>query len=168
MNDRRKPMASVAVGAMSLLVAACGQAPDGGAAVDMESPEYAAMEYRQGLMHVIAFKAGTLRDMADGNVPVDEATFAEYAADLAAATGMIEEGFISASDSVSLPGSNALPGIWENWNDFLDRAATVQSVAETIASQAQTGGFQAAQVTASEELGPTCGGCHREYRQSEE
>jgi cytochrome c556 len=174
MKHPGNPVALVLAGAVLVLVA-CGQAPDGGAAgpqgaadVDVESSEYAAMEYRQGLMHVIAFKAGTLRDMADGNIPVDEETFVEFATDLAAVAGMIEEGFLAGSDSEALPGSNALPGIWANWNDFLERAATLQTAVQTVASQAQSGGFQAAQAAASEQIGPACGNCHREYRQRNE
>jgi cytochrome c556 len=81
---------------------------------------------------------------------------------------MIEEGFLSGSDSEMLPGSNALPGIWANWNDFLERAATLHTAAQTVASQAQSGGFQAAQAAASEQIGPACGNCHREYRQRNE
>jgi len=150
--------------------AGCSQAPDepaaaaAGAAADDESPEFAAMEYRQGLMHVMAFKAEPVRNMADGSIPVDEALFAESAADLAAAAGMITEGFVAGSSAEDLPGSSGLPDIWANWDDFMSKAAALENAATEISMLAAQGGFAAAQ-DAANELGANCGGCHRPYRQ---
>ena len=169
MNQRIMRFAATA--AALLAVAACGQAPDGGAAanLDIESAEYAAMEYRHGLMHVIAFKAGKLRGMADGDIPVDEAVFLKSATDLAAAAKMLDEAFPEGTDSESLAGaSNALPDIWSDWNAFVEKRAALQSVSQTVAAQAQAGGFAAAQAAAAEQIGPACGGCHRPYRQRED
>ena len=158
-----------ALAAVAFTLSACGQAPGGGgAAVDMDTPEYRAMAYRQSLMRVIGFKAGRVRGMADGNIPVDEAEFARSAAELATLAGMIEDGLAAGSDSDSLPGSAALPAIWSDPGDFAQRAANLRMAAETVASQAQAGGFQAAQTAASENIGPACGGCHRTYRQSDD
>ncbi len=158
-----------ALAAVAFALSACGQGSGGGgAAVDMDSPAYRAMVYRQSLMRVIAFKAGRVRGMADGNIPVDEAEFARSAGELATLAGMIEDGVIAGSDSESLPGSAALPAIWSDPGDFAQRAANLRMAAETVASQAQAGGFQAAQVAASENIGPACGGCHRNSRQSDD
>lgn len=158
-------LAAVAVAALTL--SACGQAPGGGGA-EMDTPEYRAMVYRQSLMQVIAFKAGRVRGMADGNIPVDEEVFARSAAELATLAGMIEDGMVAGSDSESIPGSAALPAAWTDPADFAQRAANLRTAAETVASQAVAGGFQAAQVAASEDIGPACGGCHRNYRQSDD
>jgi len=162
---------AVAILAALLAMTACSQAPQGDAPaaagnVDTETPEYAAMEYRQGLMHVIAFKAGQVRGMASGDIPVDEALFVKSARDLAAAAAMLDEAFVAGSDSVSMPGSNALPDIWSDWDAFQERKTNLQTVTAAVAAQAQAGGFQAAQATAAEDIGPACGGCHRPYRQS--
>ena len=158
-----------ALAAVAFTLSACGQAPGGGgAAVDTETPEYRAMVYRQSLMRVIGFKAGRVRGMADGNIPVDEAEFARSAAELATLAGMIEDGLAAGSDSDSLPGSAALPAVWNDPGDFAQRAANLRTAAQTVASQAQAGGFQAAQTAASENIGPACGGCHRTYRQSDD
>jgi cytochrome c556 len=160
--------------AVTALVTACGPAGEDAATgpaamVDTESAEYAAMEYRQGLMHVIAYKAGRLRGMADGDIPVDEAAFVKAANDLVAATEMLAEAFPEGSDSESLAGaSNALPDIWDDWNEFLEHQTALQTAARMVAEQAQRGGFAAAQETASEQIGPACGGCHRPYRQRED
>ena len=161
----------VTVAATLLAVAGCGQAPPGDAAanLDTETAEYAAMEYRHGLMHVIAFKAGKVRGMADGEIPVDEAVFVQSAIDLAAAAKMLDDAFPEGTDSVSLPGaSNALPEIWSDWDAFVERRTALQTVSQTVAAQAQAGGFAAAQTAAAEQIGPSCGGCHRPYRQRED
>lgn len=164
MKNRFAPMVVVGV------LAACGSAQDESASgtaanVDTESAEYAALQYRQGLMHVIDYKAAKLRGMADGDIPVDEAEFVRSANDLVAATAMLEDAFPEGTDSRSLPGaSNALPGIWSDWTDFVERRTTLQTAAETVADQARSGGFAAAQASASELLGPACGSCHRPYR----
>ena len=134
----------------------------------MDTPEYQAMVYRQSLMRVIAFKAGRVRGMADGNIPVDEAEFLRSANELATLAGMIEDGAVSGSDSESVPGSNALPAIWDDLAAFGERAANLRAAAETVASQAQAGGFAAAQAAASGDIGPNCGGCHRNFRQSDD
>lgn len=158
-----------AIAALALTLSACGQAPDGGGeAANTDTPEYRAMVFRQSLMRVIGYKAGRVRGMADGNIPVDEAEFARSAAELATLAGMIEDGMAAGSDSDSIAASAALPAAWTDPADFAQRAADLRTAAETVASQAQAGGFQAAQVAASENIGPTCGGCHRSYRQSDD
>ena len=169
MRDLTRIVTMSAASLVLLIGAGCSQAPEetaGEAApvVDEESAEFGAMEYRQGLMHVMAFKADPVRDMASGDIPVDEALFAESAAELAAAAGMISEGFIAGSSTEDLPSSGGLPDIWNNWDDFLGKAAALESAATEIAALAADGGFDAAQAAASE-LGANCGGCHRPYRQ---
>jgi len=169
MRNLTTAFATGTAGLILLIGVGCSQEGAGPVAVvDEDSPEFAAMEYRQGLMEVIAFKAGTIRDMADGNSEVDSDMFTEYAADLAAVAGMIVEGFVPGSDIDSLPGSAALPDIWANWDDFLERAATLEATAQNVADLAATGGFAAGQAAAAEEIGPACGGCHRNYRQRDE
>jgi len=169
MNQRIARLAATTM--MGLIVTACGQGMQGGAEapaanLDTESPEYAAMQYRQGLMHVLAFKAGRVRGMADGDIPVDEADFLKSATDLAAAAKMLDEAFLEGSDSVNLGGaSNALPRIWSDPNGFNDRRAALQTATQTVATQAQAGGFAAAKMAAAEQIGAACGGCHRTYRQ---
>ena len=163
----------VTLGATALFLltgAGCSQATDepaaaaAGPGADEDSPEFAALQYRQGLMHVLAFKAGPVRNMADGTIPVDEALFVQSAADLAAAAGMITEGFVDGSSSEELPGSGGLPDIWSNWDDFMTKAAALEDAANEVSRLAAQGGFAAAQ-DAANELGANCGGCHRPYRQ---
>ena len=152
-------------------ISGCGGGSDGAAdgnmaAVDEDSPEFAAMQYRQGLMHVLGYKIATLRDMAEGTIGADDAVFAKYAADLATSAHMLLEGFegMAASSTDALPGSGAFPDVWSNWDDFAQKAAELQAAADEVNSLANAPGFT---VTAdsAEPLGPVCGNCHRSYRQ---
>lgn len=148
-----------------MLVASCGQ-QGGGAptAVVDDSPAGQAFKYRSGLMEAIAWKVGQLRAMANGEIPVDEAAFVKNARDVAALGGMISEGFPPNS---AVQGSAALPEIWTNWNDFVQKGNDLASAAQSLADAAASNGFEAAkgQVQA---VGQTCGGCHRPYRRRQE
>ena len=152
-------------------ISGCGGGSDGSAdanmaAVDEDSPEFAAMQYRQGLMHVMGFKVGTLRDMAEGTIEADAGVFAKYAADAAVAAGMLLEGFegMEASSTDALPGSGAFPDVWSNWDDFSQKAAELAAAAETVNAAASAPGF-AVSADSAEPLEPVCGNCHRVYRQ---
>ena len=186
MQESANRMAStiVTVGAMLGLVmgAACGgAAPEGGEAPESaaaqevpeaqaasapedDSPEAAAYRYREGLMHAIAWKAGQVRGMAQEEIPPDDAAFTKNAGDLAALAGMISDGFIP--DSI-VAGSRALPPIWENWDDFVQRAQDLQAAAESVAGLAADGGFAAGQ-SAALDIGQNCGACHDSYREPNE
>ena len=152
-------------------ISGCGGGSDGSAdadmaAVDEDSPEFAAMQYRQGLMQVLSFKVGTLRDMAEGAIDADAAVFAEYAADAAAVTGMVREGFegLDGSAAGTLAGTAALPDIWGNWDDFTQKAADLAAAAEAVSAAANAPGF-AVSADSAGPLEPVCGNCHRSYRQ---
>ncbi len=152
-------------------VAGCGGGSDGSAdanmaEVDEDSPEFAAMQYRQGLMHVLGYKVATLRDMAEGTIEADAGVFAKYAADAAVAAGMLLEGFegMEASSTDALPGSGAFPDVWSDWDDFSQKAAELAAAADTVSAAANAAGFMVS-ADSAEPLGPVCGNCHRVYRQ---
>ncbi len=136
------------------------------AAVDEDSPEFAAMVYRQGLMQVLGYKVSALRDMAEGTIEADAGVFAKYAADAAVAAGMLLEGFegMEASGTDALPGSGALPDVWSNWDDFSQKAAELSAAADMVSAAANEPGF-AVSAESADPLGPVCGNCHRPYRQ---
>ncbi len=80
-----------------LPLAACGQqgAAGGGASARADdSPEYQAFQFRDGVMHSLAWKVGKLRAMAVGDIPVDNAIALKNARDTAALAGMFADGFI--------------------------------------------------------------------------
>ena len=147
---------------VSLLLVGCG----GGTAsapVD-DTPEGAAVQFRQSLMETIAYKVGQARAMAQGEIPADNATFAKHANDIAALAGMVTEGFIPNSATAN---SAALPEIWTNNADFQQKAADFQNAATALATAASQQGFEAAKGMV-QAVGQSCGGCHRPYRRRQE
>lgn len=157
--SRRIAVLGAAFGVM--LGAACS--PGGREAVD-DSEEGLAFQYREGLMHAISWKVAGLRAMADGEVPADDEAFSEGATDVAALAGMVIDGFIPGSN---VPGSRALPEIWENWEDFTRRMEEMQMAADSLVAAARSGGV-AGSDSALRSLAQTCGNCHRTYRAPDE
>ncbi len=148
------------VGAMVALALAAGcSSGDSQPQLD-DSPEAAAYQMRDGLMDVIAWKLTRMRMMADGDIPASDETFLKDARDLAALTSMAADGFIP--DSI-VPGSRALPAIWQNWNDFTRQADAFHASANALADAASSGGI-AGSDAALRNFAQTCGNCHRTYR----
>lgn len=141
-------------------VAGCG----GGAMEEDDSPEAEAFRYRDAVMTVLATKTLTIGGMAREDIPLDEAEFTKAVNDLAAVSGMVVEGFMPEGIPA---GSRSMPEIWENWNDFVAKAAELETAAMALAEATNNGGFSAAQGLVQGTIG-TCGGCHRGYRAPEE
>jgi cytochrome c556 len=149
-----------AVVALGLAAAGCS---GGGEAVD-DSPEGEAYMYRDAVMHAIAHKMGSLGGMARGEITVDEDQFVKDATDLGVLAGMATEGFMPQGTPA---GSRAMPEIWENWDDFQQKAQAFEDAAQSLSDAAESGGFMAAQGLV-QPVAQTCGGCHRTYRAPEE
>jgi cytochrome c556 len=141
------------------LITACGGG-GGGAPADADTPQGQAFQFRQSIMRVAASKLGTIGGMARQEIPLDEAVFVKATADLAVVAGMIEEGF----EVEGVPtNSRSLPAIWENFDDFQQKAQDSATAMQGLAQAAADGGFSAAQGLVQGASG-TCGGCHRMYR----
>lgn len=163
--DMHKPFSRITTAgpaiALALAVTACG---GGGDAELDDSPEAEAYRFRQAVMDVTAYKMLTVGGMARGEIDVDEDVFAKAVHDLEAMAGMATEGFMPQG----IPeGSRAMPEIWENWEDFEQRAAEFQEAAQAVADAVDSGGFEEARPLV-QPLVETCGGCHRNYRAPEE
>jgi cytochrome c556 len=156
-------MTLLGVSLVPLLVVSCG---GGGTATapTPDTPEYAAFEFRHGLMEAIAWKVAQVRGMEQGEIPSDAAALAKHARDVAAMAGMIVEGFIPNS---AVEGSSALPEIWTNMADFQQKAADLQNAAQALADAAAQNGFEAAKGLV-QPVSQSCGGCHRPYRRRDE
>jgi cytochrome c556 len=124
---------------VSLLVAGCGGGGGGTAAPAEDTPESAAFQYRRGVMQSIAYKVAQARGMAQGEIPVDAAAFTKHASD----------------------------EVWTNMADFQAKAMDLQNAAQSLATAAQSQGFEAAKGMV-QAVGQTCGGCHRPYRRRQE
>jgi cytochrome c556 len=149
-----------------LPLAACGQGGGGGGATAQadDSPEGQAFEFRDGVMHALAWKVGKLRAMAQGDIPVDNAVALKNAQDTAMLAGMLTDGFIPNS---IVKGSLALPDIWKNFPDFQMKASDLQTAATALADATKANGFEASKGMV-QAVGQSCGGCHRPYRKRTE
>jgi cytochrome c556 len=165
MNRNSAKLALLAGFFLSLV--ACGQqgGSGGGAAAQADdSPESQAFQFRNGVMHSLAWKVGKLRAMAQGDIPVDNAVALKNARDTAALAGMLADGFIPNS---IVKGSLALPDIWMNFSDFQQKANDLQTAATSLADATQANGFEASKGMV-QAVGQSCGGCHRPYRKRDE
>jgi cytochrome c556 len=141
------------------LLAACGGGGPAAPAVP-DTPEGRAFAFRTGLMNAIQWKLTQIGNMAEGEIPADDAAFRKHASDLAALSGMITEGFIPNS---AIEGSGALPEVWTNNADFQAKGRDFQNAAQALATAAQQSGFEGAKGMVGA-VRQTCGGCHRPYR----
>jgi cytochrome c556 len=163
MNRHSAQIALLACSFLSL--AACGQQGGGGTTAQADdSPEYQAFEFRDGVMHGLAWKVGKLRAMQQGDIPVDNAAALKNARDTAALAGMLADGFIPNS---IVKGSIAVPDIWKNFPDFQQKANDLQTAATALADGIQANGFEASKAMV-QPVGQSCGGCHRPYRKRDE
>ncbi len=62
--------------------------------------------------------------------------------------------------------SEALPAIWQDWDDFKGHADDLAKLAGQLASSAENGKTVALGLFAK--MGKTCSGCHQDYRQKKE
>ena len=145
-------------------LAGCGQGGGGATAQADDSPEGQAFDFRNGVMHSLAWKVGKLRAMAQGDIPVDNAVALKNAQDTAALAGMLTDGFIPNS---MVKGSLALPDIWKNFPDFQMKANDLQMAATALADATKANGFEASKGMV-QAVGQSCGGCHRPYRKRTE
>jgi cytochrome c556 len=162
MNRNSAKTAAIACFVLSL--SACGQQGGGANAQADDSPEYQAFQFRDGVMHGLAWKVGKLRAMSQGDIPVDNAVALKNARDAAALAGMLADGFIPNS---AVKGSLALPDIWKNFPDFQQKASDLQTAATALADATQANGFEASKGMIKA-VGDSCGGCHRPYRKRTE
>jgi cytochrome c556 len=158
----KKPFFGCAlVGVLSAVgLAACG----GGQKLDTDSPEAQAYIYRSSLMEVIAHEMATVNGMARGDIPANEEQFKMASSVLATLSPLVTGAFMQ---QAIVPGSRAMPEIWQNWNDFMMKAQAFADAAGTVNMSAQSGGIEAAK-GAVQQLAQSCGGCHRNYRAPED
>ncbi len=123
---------------------------------------------RQGQMNIQAFNIGVLGGMARGNIAYD-AEAAQTAADNLLAMRQVDgrNYWPEGSDNVALgDATTALPAIWEDMAGF-GAAWGTYGTAVTGMAEVAGGGLEALQ-GGIRPLGASCGGCHRDFRQSDD
>ena len=121
-----------------------------------------AVEYRQKAFSVMQNNFAYMGDMIKGDMPFDLAIFTERAEVFANMTAVPWSGF---SHEGAMPGNNtdALPAIWDNWDDFQERSEQLQADARNLLAAAESGDqgeIRGAFMTAAK----NCKGCHDQYK----
>ncbi|WP_417208222.1 c-type cytochrome [Antarctobacter sp.] len=121
---------------------------------------------RQGQFNIMALNLGILGGMARGTVDYD-AEAAQAAADSLVAVSMISQPALwpEGTDSSSIDGTRALPGIWDNIDDVMAKWAGFGEAAKAMAAVAGTGKDAIGPNMGA--LGAACKACHDTYRAPE-
>lgn len=123
-----------------------------------------AVETRQGLLKVVRAYFGPMVAMARGDAPYDADRMAEHAHKVRELAGMLPYVFSVDTRGADVD-TDALPGIWENMDDFRAKANTLHEAA--MALETAVGEGQAAAMAAFRKTGGACKGCHDEYRKDD-
>jgi cytochrome c556 len=116
------------------------------------------VEYRKSIMQGFRLHQGAVRAVLDGAAPAGHVV--HHAAALQGMAAALANAFPAGPPG---PGSRALPAIWENRTDFMNKVSAIQSASAAL-SQAATAGDTAAINAAFQAFGATCAGCHQTYR----
>ncbi|MEX0618182.1 MAG: cytochrome c [Pseudohongiellaceae bacterium] len=135
-------------------------------AQEAPSPEQLAVgaaETRQAVFKLFAFNMGTISGMARGTVDFDAAIAERNARRIAAMAPMIPELFAARDTRGFTVETEALPIIWDNMNEFQEKAANLVAAANTFADVAAAGDRMQT-IGAVRAFGGTCGNCHETFR----
>lgn len=130
---------------------------------DMTPEERAAMavDQRKALFKTLRFNLIPIAGMAQG-APFDAEVAERNARRIAAISSMIPE--VLAQDTRNFDvETTALDSIWENMDDFADKAQALEMNANAFAEAASSGDFATA-MGAFRAFGGSCGNCHDTYR----
>lgn len=113
---------------------------------------------RMMTMKAIQGSMKTLGDMAKGKIPFDAEKATAAAAAMAHDGKKVPEKFRANETD---PKSEALPAIWDNFDDFVQKSEAMVAAAASVG----TIGDESALGAALGKIGGTCKACHRDYRE---
>ncbi|MCC6008805.1 MAG: cytochrome c [Rhodobacteraceae bacterium] len=123
----------------------------------------AAVEARQAQFKLLAFNLGTVGAMVQGSAPYEAATAQQAAENLAQLASLHQAPMWPAgTDSASMEGTRALPGIWEDADTFAER---FEALGTRSAALTEVAGDGLDSLRAG--LGPViqaCSACHQDFR----
>jgi cytochrome c556 len=152
---------------LMLLIAATAAALSTSAIAQEEDPFADAVEMRHGLMLQMATELGKVGAMAKEETPYDAAVAGKAAANIAAIASVLSmDQFPAGSEYQKSTDSFALPAIWANQDDFLQKIADLNTAAASFQTAAATDLDSLKAGMAG--IGGACGACHKVYRQPEE
>lgn len=121
-----------------------------------------AVEYRQKALSVMKENFATMAAMVKGEVEYNADFFQRRANDFEKMSSIPWAGFAVEG---AMPGDNsdALTAIWDNWEDFQQRASDLQEYAAKLAEVSQQGSLEAIKPVFMN-TAETCKGCHDNYK----
>lgn len=124
-------------------------------------PSVAARKAQMGLY---AFNLGQLGAMAKGEVDYDADAATAAASNLVKLSSLAAGPmWVPGTDTESIDGTRALPALWENMADVVEKATAVNEAA--VAMEAAAGESLEGLQGAMAGLGQACGSCHKAYRE---
>jgi cytochrome c556 len=136
----------------------------GFALVQAQEEEAPELGYRQKLMKGHGASMGSIGDTLKYKLPGGAAHVAAHANVIAEYSALIPEAF---KKDIASGKTDAKAEVWQNWDDFVAKANTL-NVAATELAAAASGGDMRAMMPAVKALGESCRGCHNDYRKPEE
>ena len=126
-----------------------------------------AVKARKAHMQLYAHNLGVLGAMAKGEAEYDADAAGAAASNIAALSKLSQNTYWAAgTSSDDVEGSRALPAIWENIPDVIEKAQALTAAADGAAAEAGNG-LEALQASMGP-LGKACGGCHEDYQKPKE
>ena len=135
-----------------------------GTTAQAETDAEKAVEYRKAVFHAMGHNFHPMADMVKGKIEFDAEEFATRAERVAQLAHMPLEGFPEGTADVG--GSEAKPGIWDNWEDFTDKLETLQEKSAALAKVADGGDMEAIKPKFMA-TGKACKSCHDEYKEED-
>lgn len=124
----------------------------------MPGPDDAG-EYRQSVLRAMAWHFQTLGGMAGGDIEFDEETFERKARIVATLSELPWEGFEQGNPDWS----DAKSEIWDEWDDFMDKARALENEAGQLAEVAADDDRDAMREQ-FQAVRETCQDCHERFR----
>ncbi|OIN01766.1 cytochrome C556 [Idiomarina sp. MD25a] len=121
-----------------------------------------AVKYRQSALSIMRDNFAAMAAMVKGEEPYDAAVFSNRASDFARLTHIPWDGFAVEG---AMPGddTDALPAIWDNWEDFESRANQLITDADSLVDAAASGSMDEIK-PAFMAAAKNCKGCHDQYK----
>ncbi len=118
-------------------------------------------EYRQGVMNILSWNSKAIGAMLKGDTEYDADSIKTHAADIKSTASLnIIAGFPEDSESED---SAALADIWMDFDDFKQKLSDFQ-LAAGVLDQAAQSADKAKVAAAMKDLGASCKGCHKKYK----
>jgi cytochrome c556 len=122
-----------------------------------------AVNARKSVVRLFAFNMGPISGMARGTVEFDGALAERNARRIAAMAPMLVETFAAMDTRPYTVETEALPIIWDRFDEFQQKADALVQGANTFADIAARGNREET-IAAVRAFGSNCGGCHDVFR----